>query len=516
MTAPPAPAWPTPPGGVIARRASCRSARAGRSSTSAPPTTTGLSVEIVLANTYHLMLRPGADVVARFGGIGRFAGWDGLTLTDSGGFQVFSLGPAVDDEGVTFRSVYDGSMHRLTPESAVAVQELIGADIQMVLDVCPALPSPPEVVELAVERTLQWAVRARSAHRRDGQSLFGIVQGGVALPLRADCARATADLDFDGYAIGGLSVGESRAEMLPALAAALEHLPPDRPRYLMGVGDPVSMLEAVARGVDQFDCVLQTRLGRHGTALTAAGKVQLKAARHADEDVAVDSTCACEVCSAAQPRLPATPVRNRRADRIAPAHVAQRGVDGAAARPGPGRHHRWVVRGNARRGAVGLGDALSIIFCWLGAVGRRFEDTEPDDPEPPLRSPATQAAADRSLPGARSLTHHDGCTVNFLANSSGGGGAAIAQLGILLLIPLALYFLMIRPQRRKARSNRRCSPRCRSATRSSRPRACTASSPASRKRSNLAGDRRGRPDPGQPGGDSGQGRYQRLRRRYEA
>ena len=256
-----------------------------------------LGVEIVLANTYHLMLRPGAEVVARFGGIGRFAGWDGLTLTDSGGFQVFSLRPTVDDDGVTFRSVYDGSTHRLSPESAVAVQELLGADIQMVLDVCPALPSPPEVVELAAERTLQWAKRARAAHRRDGQSLFGIVQGGTSLQLRADCARATVDLDFDGYAIGGVSVGEPRAEMLPAVAAALDHLPPDRPRYLMGVGDPASMLEAVALGVDQFDCVLQTRLGRHGTALTATGKVQLKAARHADEDLAIDPTCACDVCS---------------------------------------------------------------------------------------------------------------------------------------------------------------------------------------------------------------------------
>ena len=167
----------------------------------------------------------------------------------------------------------------------------------MVLDVCPALPSPPEVVELAAERTLQWAQRARAAHRREGQSLFGIVQGGTSLQLRAECARRPLTSTSTGTRIGGLSVGETRGEMLPALAAALDHLPPDRPRYLMGVGDPASMLEAVALGVDQFDCVLQTRLGRHGTALTAAGKVQLKAARHADEDVAVDPTCACEVCS---------------------------------------------------------------------------------------------------------------------------------------------------------------------------------------------------------------------------
>ncbi len=255
-----------------------------------------LAAEVVLANTYHLMLRPGAELVARLGGIGRFSGWDGLMLTDSGGFQVFSLQPAVDDDGVTFRSVYDGSLHRLTPESAVATQELLGADIQMVLDVCPPLPSPPDVVELAAKRTSQWAAHARAAHRRDGQSLFGIVQGGTSESLRADERRAAADLDFDGYGIGGLSVGETRGEMLEALATAVAHLPSNRPRYLMGVGDPASMVEAIALGVDQFDCVLPTRLGRHGTALTSAGKVHVKAARHADEDLPVDPTCGCAVC----------------------------------------------------------------------------------------------------------------------------------------------------------------------------------------------------------------------------
>ena len=255
-----------------------------------------LGADIVLGNTYHLMLRPGAAVVARFGGLGRFAGWDGLTLTDSGGFQIFSLEPKVDDDGVTFRSVYDGSRHRFTPESAVATQELLGADIQMVLDICPPLPSPPETIRLAVERTAAWAVRARAAHRRDGQSLFGIVQGGVDAAVRAESARRTVELDFDGYGIGGLSVGETRDEMLPALAAAVEHLPPHRPRYLMGVGDPASLVLAVAAGVDQFDCVMQTRLGRHGTALTRHGRVQLRAARHADEDEPVDATCRCDVC----------------------------------------------------------------------------------------------------------------------------------------------------------------------------------------------------------------------------
>jgi queuine tRNA-ribosyltransferase len=256
-----------------------------------------LGVQIVLGNTYHLMLRPGAAVVAELGGLGRFSGWGGLTLTDSGGFQVFSLDPAVDDDGVTFRSTYDGSAHRLTPESAVATQELLGADIQMALDVCPPLPSPDAVVRLAVERTSAWAKRARAAHGREDQALFGIVQGGTDLALRTESAQRTAELDFDGYGIGGLSVGETRAEMLPALEAAVAVLPADRPRYLMGVGDPASLVEAVARGVDQFDCVMQTRLGRHGVALTRDGRLQVKNARHRESDDPVDPSCVCAVCA---------------------------------------------------------------------------------------------------------------------------------------------------------------------------------------------------------------------------
>ena len=256
-----------------------------------------LGAEIVLGNTYHLMLRPGADVVAHFGGLGRFSAWDGLTLTDSGGFQVFSLNPKVDDDGVTFASTYDGSKHRFTPESAVEVQELLGADIQMVLDVCPPLPSDDHVIRRAVDRTSAWAARARTAHRRDDQALFGIVQGGIDESLRRESAERTVALDFDGYGIGGLSVGETRAEMLPALAAAIEHLPADRPRYLMGVGDPASMVEAVALGVDQFDCVMQTRLGRHGTAMTSAGKVHVKSATYRLDDGPIDPLCGCAVCA---------------------------------------------------------------------------------------------------------------------------------------------------------------------------------------------------------------------------
>ncbi len=256
-----------------------------------------IGAQIVLGNTYHLMLRPGAELVERFGGLGAFSGWDGLTLTDSGGFQVFSLDPKVDDDGVTFASTYDGSTHRFTPEIAVDVQQRLGADIQMVLDVCPPLPSPPDVIRLAVERTTAWAKRARAAHTRPDQALFGIVQGGISETMRRESAQQIVDIGFDGYGIGGLSVGETREEMLPALAAALEHLPADRPRYLMGVGDPASMVEAVALGVDQFDCVMQTRLGRHGTALTSTGRFQAKAARNADLDEPLDATCSCEVCA---------------------------------------------------------------------------------------------------------------------------------------------------------------------------------------------------------------------------
>ncbi|MEY3615671.1 MAG: queuine tRNA-ribosyltransferase [Actinomycetota bacterium] len=255
-----------------------------------------LGAQIVLGNTYHLMLRPGADVVEHFGGLGSFAGWKGLTLTDSGGFQVFSLEPDVDDDGVTFVSTYDGSKHRFTPESAVATQEQLGADIQMALDVCPPLPSSDEVVREALRRTTLWAARARAAHRRTDQSLFGIVQGGISETLRRESAQQIAALQFDGYGIGGLSVGETREQMLPALAAAIAELPADQPRYLMGVGDPASMIEAIGLGVDQFDCVLQTRLGRHGAALTAQGRVNLKRAEFTKSDEPIDSTCSCMVC----------------------------------------------------------------------------------------------------------------------------------------------------------------------------------------------------------------------------
>jgi queuine tRNA-ribosyltransferase len=258
-----------------------------------------LGAQIVLGNTYHLLFRPGPDVVERMGGLHGFTDWSGHVLTDSGGYQVFSLSPKVDDDGVTFRSTYDGDQHRLTPEGAVDVQCALGADIQMVLDQCPPLPSPDPVIREAMERTAAWAARARRAFlaREDPtRSQFGIVQGGVDPVLRAESAQRTVEIGFEGYGIGGLSVGESRDEMLPALAATVAHLPTDRPRYLMGLGDPVGIVESIALGVDLFDCVLPTRLGRHGTLLTSEGKLNIKNRRFAEDDGPLDPACSCRVC----------------------------------------------------------------------------------------------------------------------------------------------------------------------------------------------------------------------------
>lgn len=268
------------------------------SSTTSPDAAEAVPVEIMLANTYHLMLRPGEDVVADLGGLHKFSGWDRHMLTDSGGFQVFSLQPTLTEEGALFASTYDGSKYLLTPERAVSIQEALGADIQMVLDVCAALPATRSELHEALLTTARWAQRAKDAHqRRDDQSLFGIVQGGTLTDLRRESAERTVALDFDGYAIGGLSVGEPRDEMLPALEAAIAELPVDQPRYLMGVGDPVSMIEAVARGVDMFDCVLPTRLGRHGTLLTSSGKLNIKRQEFSRSTDPLDHACSCTTCT---------------------------------------------------------------------------------------------------------------------------------------------------------------------------------------------------------------------------
>jgi queuine tRNA-ribosyltransferase len=259
--------------------------------------------DIVLANTYHLMLRPGAERVARLGGLHQFMRWKGPIITDSGGFQVMSLSKLrqITDAGVTFQSHIDGSTHALTPERAVEIQCLLGSDIQMQLDECIALPARADETRRAVDRSLAWAVRAKRefGHQlekgtaRPGQALFGIVQGGVDAALRQRSADALVALDLPGYGIGGLAVGEPQQSMLDTLELTALRLPADKPRYLMGVGTPIDLIESVARGADMFDCVIPTRSGRHGLAFTWAGKANLKNARHADDPEPLDPASSC-------------------------------------------------------------------------------------------------------------------------------------------------------------------------------------------------------------------------------
>lgn len=259
--------------------------------------------DILLGNTYHLMLRPGAERIERLGGLHRFMRWDGPILTDSGGFQVMSLSALrrLSEEGVTFKSHVDGSQHSLTPERAVEIQCKLGADIQMQLDECIALPAPFERVEAAMELSLRWAERCKRAfaalreagRAHDGQALFGIVQGGTEPNLRRRSAEALVALDLPGYAIGGLAVGEGHEAMIATLAETAPHLPIEKPRYLMGVGTPKDIIHAVANGVDMFDCVMPTRSGRHGLAFTWNGRVNLRNARHADDPAPLDPNSKC-------------------------------------------------------------------------------------------------------------------------------------------------------------------------------------------------------------------------------
>jgi queuine tRNA-ribosyltransferase len=255
-------------------------------------------VQMVLANTYHLALRPGADIVAELGGLHRFTGWNGPMLTDSGGFQVFSLAKLtkVDDEKVVFRSHIDGNLLELSPERAVRIQEQLGADCIMCLDECPPHDVPEERLAEAVERTTRWAIRCRQAQQRSDQALFGIVQGGTNRALRERSAAGLVPLDFPGYAVGGLSVGEAPALMYETLDATVPLLPADRPRYLMGVGRPVDLMEAVLRGIDLFDCVLPTRNGRNATGFTHSGIIRLRNQVHQRDDEPLDRQCSCPVC----------------------------------------------------------------------------------------------------------------------------------------------------------------------------------------------------------------------------
>jgi queuine tRNA-ribosyltransferase len=259
-----------------------------------------LGTTILLGNTYHLHFRPGEDVVAELGGLHDFMGWDGPILTDSGGFQVFSLKHtilATDDDGVTFRSVYDGSAARFTPELAADIQAKLGSDIAMCLDVCPPPDSPREELEEAVRLTTLWAARQRKAPRLPGQLLFGIAQGATDPDLRRRSIEEIVGLGFDGHALGGLSIGEERGPMFEAVASSAPQLPDDKPRYFMGIGDPEGVLEAIEAGIDMFDCVLPTRMGRTGTAMTSTGRLNLKNARFARDPAPLDEACDCSTCA---------------------------------------------------------------------------------------------------------------------------------------------------------------------------------------------------------------------------
>ena len=255
-------------------------------------------IQMVVANAYHLWLRPGHEVVRELGGLHRFMGWDRPLLTDSGGFQVFSLAKPKDitEEGVAFRSHISGEALQLTAEKSLQIQNALGSDIAMVFDECAPYPSPHDYIRSSLERTLRWSERSQAAHANPHQALFGIVQGGVYPDLRAKSAERTVALGFNGYAIGGLSVGESKAEMLVALETVLPYLPPDQPRYVMGVGTPLDILECASRGVDMFDCVLPTRMARHGSILTWDGPLKINRAEFASSAEPLDPECPCIAC----------------------------------------------------------------------------------------------------------------------------------------------------------------------------------------------------------------------------
>jgi len=257
-----------------------------------------MGAEIILSNTYHLYLRPGHERIQRLGGLHRFMHWDSPLLTDSGGFQVFSLNSLVkvSEEGVQFQSHLDGSRHEITPETAVKVQEALGADIIMCLDECTPYPAGHEEAERSLELTLNWSRRCKDSHRREDQALFGIVQGGMYPDLRKRCVEALGEMGFDGYALGGLSVGESKEMMLEVVSGTTPLLPPGQPRYLMGVGTPWDIAQAVLHGVDMFDCVLPTRNARNGMLFTKSGRLVIRNARYADDGSPVEAGCSCYTC----------------------------------------------------------------------------------------------------------------------------------------------------------------------------------------------------------------------------
>ncbi len=254
--------------------------------------------QIILANTYHLYLRPGHELIERLGGLHRFMHWDRPILTDSGGFQVFSLGELrkISEEGVKFRSHIDGSSHFISPEVSIAIQEALGSDIAMCFDECPPYPAEYSYVAKSLELTTRWARRCKDAHSRPDQALFGIVQGGMHPELRRESARQLTDIGFDGYALGGLSVGEEKPVMYQMMEACSDILPEDRPRYIMGIGAPEDLVEGMYHGFDMFDCVMPTRNARNGALFTVFGRINIKAAIFAEDSGPVDPECDCYVC----------------------------------------------------------------------------------------------------------------------------------------------------------------------------------------------------------------------------
>ena len=258
-----------------------------------------IEAQIILSNTYHLYLRPGHELIDKAGGLHKFMNWDRPILTDSGGFQVFSLGSLrkISEEGVEFRSHIDGSKHFISPEKAIEIENALGPDIIMAFDECAPYPADYEYVKNSLERTTRWAKRCKDAHRKpDKQGLFGIIQGGMYKDLRIQSAKEITELDFPGYAIGGLSVGEPKDLMYEVLEYTTPQMPSNKPRYLMGVGSPDCLIEGVVRGVDMFDCVLPTRIARNGTAMTSVGKIVIKNAKYFDDFEALDPNCNCYTC----------------------------------------------------------------------------------------------------------------------------------------------------------------------------------------------------------------------------
>jgi queuine tRNA-ribosyltransferase len=284
------------PRGVVRTPAFMPVGTAGTVKAMYPDQVKALGADVVLGNTYHLMLRPGAERIARLGGLHEFMNWPYPILTDSGGFQVMSLAALrkIDERGVTFQSHIDGSTHEMSPERSIEIQGLLGSDIQMQLDECVKLPCPDDVAEKAMRLSLRWAERCRSAFgEQPGKALFGIVQGGAVERLRVESARELVNLDLKGYAVGGLAVGEPQDVMLRMIETVESHLPKGRPRYLMGVGTPDDIVESVRRGIDMFDCVLPTRAGRHGQVFTRHGRLNLRNAKHAEDTGPIDPESKC-------------------------------------------------------------------------------------------------------------------------------------------------------------------------------------------------------------------------------